>query len=64
MTKRQLWLGVAICVTVILVAGIFGYVSINGQKAEVDKAEAVQDGKSDRGHWIWGHFSDRKDKKD
>ena len=62
--KIRGWQFVCIFLLGLAFIGSMTYTSISWQKAKVEETKNIQEEKSNRGHWIWGHWHDIAAKKD
>lgn len=61
--KFHSWQVLLFAIIVIFAIGSMTVVAINGQKVEVEKINAEQKERTERGHWLWGHWHDIAEKK-
>lgn len=53
----------AVLLAIVLITAIVGgglaITTLSSQQVQLEKIKAAQAEKSERGHWLWGHFSDK-----
>ena len=47
-----------IAIVALAIIGTTTYVNLRQIETEKEEVEIIQSQKSERGHWIWGHFDD------
>ena len=62
--KLHAWQFILVALLGFAVIGCITYTTISWHKANVEATKVIQEEKSNRGHWIWGHWHDIAAKKD